>query len=546
MLKQFLKILILLSVFFFFEKCAQVAPLTGGARDDKAPKLLEAIPANASTNFNGGQIILKFNEFVQLKNLKSQLLISPGFKTDPEISADGKKIKITLKKEELLPNTTYRFYFGKSIADMTEANSIENFEYVFSTGSYIDSLKIKGKVTEAYNQKNVNDAIIGLYIEDINNNDSLAFKKIPDYISRSNNNGEFIFKNLPEKPFKVISFLDNNKNYKYDGETEKIAFRDKGLLLNSDTIINLVLFQEEPTKAFIKKTFLPYYGKAQVIFNKKCVFNVKAFDTKAEANVYEPDVNKEKDTITVYYKGIDDTLRLLVKNLSNKKTDTLNLPVPKINGKKNKTLMFSLNIENGVLNQNSDLQFTFSNLIDSSKINWSKMFLIYKKDSALIKEPLKGKLIAPYKLEISNKLAEGINYILKIDTSAFFDYNGKYNDSIKTNFKLHGKADFGKVTLKLLLNKKQAYIVQLINDKELVVKEKFISLSLSSSNAENIDFEGILPGNYMVKILFDDNENKKWDAGNYLMHKQPEKVIIHPKQLKVISDWDVEEEILIK
>lgn len=174
------------------------------------------------------------------------------------------------------------------------------------------------------------------------------------------------------------------------------------------------------------------------------------------------------------------------------------------------------------------------------------MFLIYKKDSALIKEPLKGKLIAPYKLEISNKLAEGINYILKIDTSAFFDYNGKYNDSIKTNFKLHGKADFGKVTLKLLLNKKQAYIVQLINDKELVVKEKFISLSLSSSNAENIDFEGILPGNYMVKILFDDNENKKWDAGNYLMHKQPEKVIIHPKQLKVISDWDVEEEILIK
>jgi hypothetical protein len=544
MLKQFLKILILLSVFLFFEKCAQVSPLTGGERDKTPPKLVEALPANKSLNFHGSEIILRFNEFVQLKNLKNQLLISPGLKTEPEISTAGKQVVISLKKEELLPNTTYRFYFGKSIADMTEGNAIQNFEYVFSTGNYIDSLIIKGNITDAFNLKGISDAIVGLYMNV--STDSLPFLQIPDYISRSNNNGGFNFSNLPQKTFKVIAFLDNNKNYKYDGETEKIGFRDKDLDLIKDTVVNLSIFQEEPNKTFIKKTFLPYYGKALVIFNRKSVFNVKAFQKTDQANIYEPDVNKEKDSITLYYKNIKDSLKILVTNAQTKKTDTLNLTLPKINANKNKTLGFSTNVQNGVLDYRQPLQFTFLNLLDSSKINWQNMRLLYKKDTAMVKEPLIAKLAAPYKVEVNNKLSEGINYKLKIDSAAFFDHNGKYNDSANINFRLNGKKDFGKVTLKLLLNKKQAYIIQMINDKDQVAKEGFISFSLSSSNAVSMDFEGLVPGNYSVKILFDDNENKKWDTGNYLLNKQAEKVIIHQKQIKVISDWEVEEEILVK
>lgn len=546
MLKQFLKILILLSVFLLFEKCAQVAPLTGGARDVKPPILTEAIPANKSLNFKSEVIVLKFDEFVQLKNLKNQLLISPGFKTDPEITTEGKKIRIVLKKEELLPNTTYRFYFGKTIGDMTEGNLIQNFEYVFSTGTFIDSLKISGKVADAFNQKSIGDAIVGLYNSIEDKMDSLAFKKIPDYITRTNAAGEYTFTNLPKRAFKVLGFFDKNKNYLYDGETEKIGSRDEDLLLKSDTTVDLLLFQEEPAKAFIKKTFLPYYGKAHIIYNKKCVFNLTSLNKEKNAFVFESNINKEKDTVTVYYKGVGDTLRLLVKNLNNKKIDTLNLSLPKINANKNKTLTFSINIQNEVLNRTSALQFTFLGLIDSLKCDWKKMRLIYKKDSVFIKEPLQGRLVAPYKVEVTNKLVEGIDYKLKIDTAAFFDHNGKYNDSLNLKFKLNSKTDFGKVTLKLLLNKKQSYIIQLVNDKEVVVKEGFIRFSLSSSNAATIDFEGVLPGTYTVKILFDDNENKKWDTGNYFMHKQAEKVIIAPKQIKVISDWDVEEEILIK
>ena len=95
--KHFLKILILLCVCTIFVKCAQVVPLTGGARDETPPKLVEALPGVESKNFNGSVIILKFNEFVILKDLKNQLIISPGFTAEPEISVEGKKVKIELK-----------------------------------------------------------------------------------------------------------------------------------------------------------------------------------------------------------------------------------------------------------------------------------------------------------------------------------------------------------------------------------------------------------------------------------------------------------------
>jgi hypothetical protein len=49
-----------------------------------------------------------------------------------------------------------------------------------------------------------------------------------------------------------------------------------------------------------------------------------------------------------------------------------------------------------------------------------------------------------------------------------------------------------------------------------------------------------------VKVIFDDNGNRKWDSGNLLSKRQPERVIINSKQIKVLSDWEIEEEIQIR
>ncbi|MBX3163791.1 MAG: Ig-like domain-containing protein [Bacteroidetes bacterium] len=544
-MKNFLRILFVLTTIFLLQQCAQVGQLTGGKRDTTPPKLLEAVPANQSTNFNSGKITLKFDEFVQLKNLNSQLIVTPKLKTQPEVEASGKTIHIYIKKEELQPNTTYRLFFGKAIADMHEGNSMENFDYVFSTGANIDTIKLKGTITEAFNNKAVKEVLVGLY-SPTQTGDSLFYKEIPDYMARGNENGEFLFSNLPKQTFKVAAFTDKNKNSLYDGEAEKIAFMNEDLNLLSDTNIHLNMFQEEPAKVFIKKTQMPYYGLARIMLNKKSHIKLSALNKEQLNNLSETFVNKEKDTVSFYYKDIQDTLGVVLENLDTQKTDTLKLAVPKDNSARKRLKQMNANISNGTLPLNGKIKFTFQTWTDTLRFDLSKINMTSQEDSLISDVPLSGRWLGVTDYELNNTFKEGTSYLVKIDTNAFFDIKGFSNDSVKFNFKTKSKIEFGKITLKMLFNDKGSYIVQLIKVNEAIVREQFVSLSLSSSNAVSLDFTDVVPDTYMVKIIFDENRNKKWDSGNLLRKKQAEKVIINSKQIKVLADWEMEEEILVK
>lgn len=545
MTKQVFKILFLFLSALIFDRCAQVGQLTGGARDTVPPKILEAIPANQSVNFNSSVVILRFDEFVQLSDLTNQLIVSPKLATTPEIEADGKKIKITVKKEDLLPNTTYRFYFGQSIVDMHEGNPIQNFEYIFSTGQYIDSLKITGKVLEAFNNKASGNILVALY-NNKETTDSLPYLKTPEYLSRTNDNGNFAFNNLPYASFKAYAFTDKNKNYLYDGETEKIAFIDSTLNLKSDSTLYFRLFNEEPAKVFVKKTLSPYFGLVHVILSKKTVSAVHPLAPNNLSDIYETNANMLKDTISIYYRNTRDTLGLIIDNQLQKKNDTLIIPLPKKAVNKKKFKNTSLNLNGNVLSFNSKVKINFFNWMDTSRTDLSKIELTNQKDSSRTSMPVSGRWLNATVFELNNFFKEGSDYTLRIDTNAFFDITSVPNDSLHFSFKTQSKTDFGKLTLKLLLSKKQNYIIQLINDKEEVIKEQFASLSLSSSNSVIIDMTDIAPGTYLAKIIYDDNKNKKWDSGNLILKQQPERVIIHPKQMKILSDWEIEEEISIR
>ena len=262
-------------------------------------------------------------------------------------------------------------------------------------------------------------------------------------------------------------------------------------------------------------------------------------------NIFEINLKNEKDTVSIYYKNLTDTLKLVLSYKNLIKTDTLIISLPKENNKK-KLKSFETNLYSNILKLNDTLKISFLNWMDTSNVNLNKIKWESKEDSLINYSSIKGKWINPFQYQISSKLKQGTNYKLKFDTLAFFDLKGNTNDSIRLNFKTQNKLDFGKVSLKILFNKKQNHIIQLIDEKENIIKEQSVSLSLSSSNSKTIDFIDIEPSNYFLKIIYDTNENKKWDTGNFILKHQPEKVYIHSKQLKVVSDWEIEEDIFIK
>src|SRR5690554_4638979 len=144
--------------------CANEVHPTGGPRDTIPPYLIHSIPETQSLNYTKNIIFLEFNEFIKADKLNSQLLITPTVASKYKVKVGPKKIQIKFEDDRpFLENTTYTFNFQNSIKDLTEGNIWENPKIVFSTGNYIDSLYIKGRVVELMTAKPAKKYIVSIY-----------------------------------------------------------------------------------------------------------------------------------------------------------------------------------------------------------------------------------------------------------------------------------------------------------------------------------------------------------------------------------------------
>lgn len=521
--------------------CAQVVPLTGGKRDTIAPKILSSSPANKSLNFSGDNIIIKFDEFVQLKDLSNQLIISPSLKTKPNVQGIGKSVVINFNKEDLEKNTTYRLFFGNAIVDMHEGNPLKNYEFIFSTGNQLDTTIQEGEIADALFKEPETDMLVGLY-PFMNFSDSTIYKKEPMYYAKTNTTGKFKFAFLPDTNFRLVAFNDKNKNLMYDAELEKLAFKKEKLKPGQDSILTLYSFYEAPRKTFIKKTQLLGPGKALIVFNKAVSPQISALNAVSIALTHK---NTKTDSLLIYYWPNVDTVRLKINDDQNLFSDTVQIIVAG-SAKKNVKFPITTNTKNQLLKVDTRLQLNFPQVIDSILSQPKKIFIYEKQDSLKTPLPFKYKFLDQVTLEIETNFNADKEYVLKADSGIFKSKIGFVNDSLKTTFKLQSPSSLGQIKLNLLFNKKQSYVLQLINSANKVAAQTSVDFALSESNNKSVLFKNVAPGNYKLRIVFDDDNNKEWSTGHFLKQLQPERVEIFSKELKVISDWEIEEDVVIK
>src|SRR5687767_3180884 len=139
--------------------CANVIPPQGGPRDSIPPLLIRANPGDSSRNFTGNRISFSFDEFVDVMNVQENLIVSPIPKINPSVEYRLNTVTVRFR-EPLEPNTTYSLNFGNAIRDINENNILKQFTYIFSTGQYIDSLQLKGKVFLAESGKPADSTLI--------------------------------------------------------------------------------------------------------------------------------------------------------------------------------------------------------------------------------------------------------------------------------------------------------------------------------------------------------------------------------------------------
>ena len=200
-----------------------------------------------------------FDEFVELKDGGTGIIVSPPLINPPDISLKGKSIQIRFK-ETLDTSTTYNITLGKSVTDITEGNALTEMGFAFSTGEKIDSMRISGNVSDAYTNKPCKGVLIMLYNE---LNDSLPYKKTPRYFARSDEQGKYIIRNIKKGTYLIFALDDANSNYLFDQPDEKIGFQMNPLVVDTANLesINIRMTLEKQTRQRLLKNTFEQPGK---------------------------------------------------------------------------------------------------------------------------------------------------------------------------------------------------------------------------------------------------------------------------------------------
>jgi len=511
--------------------CAQIKPPTGGPKDETPPEVILMVPANLSTQFTAKRIYIEFDEFVQLRNLSAQLVINPSMKERPEFRLKGKKLLINLKSP-LEEATTYVINFGDAVVDLTEGNKAQNLQYVFSTGSYIDSLRFEGKVIDAFEKKPVENTLVMLYN---NANDTMPYKGTPDYFAKTDKSGNFEINYIRSGTYMAFALKDENSNYKFN-PGEMIGFLDSLVVPGPPDSTNIpetfFMFYEKDTMQYIDERNPTFYGQYQMILHQPAdTFSITPIDD--EISLYtESGVNG--DTLTTWFLNRKDfpdreAVKMIVK-ASPGLVDTTNWKLTRRRADEDPVMEIKDNL---LFNFNPDrpMRFKFNHPI--VKVDTQNIALY--RDSILVDFEWKS-TESPRKFELHHEWEPGAPYRIFARDSTFWDVFELTNDTLDKTVTMREDRYFGNLKFDFTFDESDPIILEMLNDKGMVVKK------IIPEESGILVFDRMNPGTYKMRVIYDLNQNGEWDTGNFLLRQQPEPVSVFPGSIQIRSNWDMEME----
>ena len=590
-----------------FTKCASTMTPTGGPKDTIPPVIIYMEPNNFTTNIDTlhtPKILIGFNEYVQIKDLQKELYTSPAMKKKPSVVRRGQAIVVTIK-DTLKPNTTYAINFGSSISDNNEGNPLHSMRYVFSTGPEIDSMYMSGYTADSYKADSVSKSFIYFFIADSVERpkdwDSTMFKHKPDVIARAEKNGIFIAQNLKPVDYRIYAFEDTNGNMEYEPSIDQIGFLDTvynpknmpGFYIWFDSLRKYpsadpqLYFRMFKDRRFTRQTL-----SAQERLNKhKAMLYFGApnpevtsirFDSIPEDRVIYDPKTVGKDTVALWFdmapEELPDTIKGeityfkhdSVNNLV-ETTDKLRLAWVKVETKEERKKREELEKEREKAEKNGEewvepeVPNPFKVTIPSSgdynkdkEFNMEFDYPLTKFDTAAISmtmtsenitEPQTVKFhfvqdtINRQKYRLQTEWEPNAKYELLIPAGTFENVARESNDTLKYSYSGSNPDKFALINVKVTgTHPKAKYIMQLTNAQGKVQKE------ISNVTPGKYTFEYVTPGDVMLRVVEDMNANGKWDTGDMVLMRQPERTEIFKNEdgvelITTKENWEYDLEV---
>ncbi|MBK7149064.1 MAG: Ig-like domain-containing protein [Bacteroidetes bacterium] len=542
-----IRLLLLLLVALVQYRCANETAPTGGKEDSEPPKVKKMVPENYSTSFSADEINITFNEFIQ-DNGFAQTLISPATDPAPIFRVNGRTLNIKLKAE-LQPNTTYTINFGSNLKDLNQGNEYKNFKYVFSTGSYIDSAKVIGRVKNVENDKELENLYVNLYQSSTNNP---VQNMKPTYFSKTDKLGNFSIENIKAGSYQMFALKDQNLNFIYDLPNELVGFSDTSILAN-DTIpknIDLVVFKESPKRIKLQSVKSVEPGKIFVSYNAP-VQTLK-LDSKLFSDGFSSFIYPTKDTAIIWFSNYYSKYDSIYLVANDTLFDTLRIELKTI--EKDSLLASTKNA----------LRIANQSLISNEKVKAAALMSPYESLKIKMNRPIigindfKGAEIRVDSSAETTRVYPKINrenaqeilldfsmkpdkqYTVVFPDSMLRDIFGVWNKEVSYAFNTAKEDAFGNIIIKAVVQDlSKHYLLQVLNAENKLVNE----VPLYGEAEKKINIEKILAGVYHIRVLEDTNADATWNTGDLLLRKQPEKIIDMLGTHTLKGGWDLEIEV---
>lgn len=451
--------------------CANIVPPSGGPKDSLPPLLRKAEPGDSTLNFTGTRLSFTFDEYVEIQNIQQELLVSPTPRNTPVVNWRLNTVTVRLR-DSLEPNTTYTLNFGNAIKDLNEGNVLKDFSYTFSTGSYLDSLKLRGNVVLAETGKTDTTMIVMLHS---NGADSAVVNEKPRYVAKLDSKGGFVFNNLPPRTYYLYALKDESGARRYMNDKQLFAFADSAVII-SDTIkpVTLYAYSRQPAPATTAPPVSISPGgripRGQQSTDRRLKFTTNL-------------VNDQQDLLGSFILSFEQPLRSFDSSKLSLFTDSTFAPAP-----------------------------SFRFLKDSTN----------------------------RQLVLEHSWKENTLYHLVLDKDFAEDSSGK--KLLKTDtlsFRTRKFAEYGQLKVKIrdLDLSKNPVLIFVLNG---TPRQSFPMTSTELT--QNL----FLPGEYELRVLYDDNLNGKWDPGQFFgERRQPELVKPIDRKLVIRPNWENEFEIAL-
>lgn len=527
--------------------CANRVPPSGGPKDKDPPKLIGSIPKDGSINVKGKEISLLFDEQVVVKNITKELLITPRIDFDYTYKTKKNTIIISLE-EELDTATTYTFNFRDGIVDITEGNPAQDLILAFSTGPVLDTLQITGMVQDLFTEKPVKDVIVGLY----NASDTLdLFNSPPYYLSQTNKKGQFIFRNLKSDDYKIYAFVDKNKNLMCQSDREMYAFQDSIIALDSNKIIKPLKLQYMNMDTLVLKRTRTS-GQYYLAVANKALIDVSLTASNDSTLWYALD--KEQKEIKIYNTfSIKDSLLVnltLTDSLYQTVVDSFYLSFPESQRPYDKyeTNLVDLQVrpeEKSIkytitTNKPSRIEYPDSIVLTLDTLavaNFDSTWNIqanstqteFKLSNYLPKNYLDSlgytsksssarTVTQESKMPESGQRKRNLTYKLVIPKATVLSIESDSSSTMEAKLSPAYAKNFGELK-GTIQTKYSNYRIQLLDKSYNVLDE--------TSEGSTYIFRYISPGDYLIRIIIDANENGRWDPGNIYLNQLPEPIFIY-------------------